>query len=315
MKEKDIIFCNQPHELAVDFEEIASNEKRTLWVVLLTATMMVVEIFAGYKTGSMALLADGYHMASHAGALGLAYVVYRLARSPKLSQGLNFGTGKLLALGGYTSAIGLGMVATWMAIESIQRLLHPISIDFNDAILIAIVGLIVNILSACILGLNHDHDHGHDHDHDHDHEHSHVEDHNHKSALVHVLADALTSFTAIFALLIGKYFSATWPDPMMGIVGSLVILRWAYSLSRATGRELLDAHPKGMSLSVIKQAIEKDGHRVVDLHAWHTGPSNVVCLLAVVENPNHANTNFRSYFGDQFKGVHLSVEKITPRSI
>ncbi|MEK6624824.1 MAG: CDF family Co(II)/Ni(II) efflux transporter DmeF [Bdellovibrionota bacterium] len=313
MKSKELFFCNQAHELAVDFDEISSNEKRTLWVVLITAVMMVIEIAAGYMTGSMALLADGYHMASHAGALGIAYLVYRLARSDKLFRKLNFGTGKLLPLGGYTSAIGLGIIATWMAFESFQRILHPVSIEFNEAILIAIVGLLVNILSAGILGFRHGHKHEEHDQHEsceHEHSQNHVEDHNHRSALVHVLADALTSCMAIFALVIGKYFSATWPDPLMGIVGSVVILKWAYSLSRATARELLDAHPRGMSLSKIKQDIEQDGHRVFDLHAWHAGPSNIICMLAVAVNPQLVTTDFRSYFGDRFKGLHLSVEKV-----
>ncbi|MBI2522357.1 MAG: CDF family Co(II)/Ni(II) efflux transporter DmeF [Bdellovibrio sp.] len=317
MKSQKFDFCNQANELAVDFAEISSNEKRTLWVVLLTTVMMAVEIAAGHITGSMALLADGYHMASHAGALGIAYLVYRLARSHKLSSKLNFGTGKLLPLGGYTSAVGLGIIAVWMAFESVQRLLHPVSIEFNEAIVIAGIGLLVNIVSAGILGLRHHHEHDDDH-HDEQHEsdhhgHSHhqVEDHNHRSALVHVLADALTSGLAIFALMIGKYFSAVWTDPMMGIIGSAVILRWAYSLSRATARELLDAHPKGMSLSKIKQDIERDGHRVFDLHAWHTGPSNIVCMLAVAENPQQLEgTDFRDYFRHHAKGLHLSIEKI-----
>lgn len=148
--------CNQPHELAVDFEEIEHNERRTLWVVLLTATMMVVEILAGYATGSMALLADGYHMASHAGALGISYLVYRLARSQRFAGKLNFGTGKLLPLGGYTSAIGLGIIALWMAFESVERIFHPVAIEFNEAILIAVVGLAVGspgvqwCLSPCL---------------------------------------------------------------------------------------------------------------------------------------------------------------------
>lgn len=313
MKIEESQLCNQSHELAVDFDEIAHNEKRTLWVVLLTALMMIVEIVAGYATGSMALLADGYHMASHAGALGIAYFVYRLARSNKFKGKLNFGTGKLLPLGGYTSAVGLGIIAIWMAFESVLRLMHPVSIEFNEAIAIAGVGLLVNIASAGILGFHHHDHHGHDDHHDrdgdeHGHHHQHeVNDHNHRSALIHVLADALTSVTAIVALVIGKYYSAIWLDPLMGLVGSAVILKWAYSLCSDTAWELLDGYAKKVSLDSIKSNLEKDGHRVLDLHAWNCGPSNVVCILAVKPGPEI--TNFRHYFNGLAKGVHLVVER------
>ncbi len=293
--------CNQTHEVAVDFQELRQNEKRTLWVVLFTTLMMIVEIVAGYVTGSMALLADGYHMASHAGALGIAFVVYRLAQSPRFKEKLNFGTGKILTLGGYTSAIGLGMIALWMAAESIERFLNPTAIHFNEAIVIAVLGLIVNILSALILGL-----HSHNHDHE-THRHS-VQDHNHQSALVHVLADALTSVAAIIALIFAKSFGWNWLDPVIGVVGSLVILRWAYSLIHQTAWELLDAHSKGLSLSEIQRAIENDGHIVFDLHVWNSGPSNIVCILTV--KPADASENFRKYFKKIAKGVHLVVEKV-----
>ena len=309
--------CNQPHELAVDFEEIEHNERRTLWVVLLTSAMMVVEIFAGYATGSMALLADGYHMASHAGALGISYLVYRMARSKRFAGKLNFGTGKLLPLGGYTSAIGLGIIALWMAFESVGRILNPVAIEFNEAILIAVVGLLVNIASAAILGFHsHGHDHGHGHGHGHhngSHSHAHgdpvakVEDHNHRSALLHVLADALTSVTAIFALLIGKFYDAVWLDPLMGVIGSIVILRWAYTLCRDTAWELLDGYTKALPLRNIREQIEKDGHRVLDLHAWNSGPSNVVCILSVIAGNDRED--FRRYFAGFSKGLHLVVER------
>lgn len=302
MSQKEILICNQTDELAVDFDEIESNEKRTLWVVLLTATMMIAEIIAGYATGSMALLADGYHMASHAGALGIAYLVYRLARSDRFEGKLNFGTGKLLSLGGYSSAIGLGLIAIWMAVESILRLINPVSIKFNEAIAIAVIGLLVNIASAALLGLRGHH--GHEHA---DHHHHHVHDHNHKSALVHVLADALTSVAAIIALIVGKYYSAVWLDPAMGIVGAAVILRWAYSLCRDTAWELLDGYAKGISLQTVKRDIERDGHKVLDLHAWNCGPSNLVCTLSVI--PGNEREDYKSYFHSFAKGVHLIVEK------
>jgi cation diffusion facilitator family transporter len=328
---ENIHICNQPHELAVDFEVIARNEKRTLWVVVLTLAMMVFEIIAGYMTGSMALLADGYHMASHAGALGIAFGVYRLARSEAIGRRLNFGTGKLLPLGGYTSAVGLGIISIWMAIESFERLLHPIHVEFNEAIGVAVLGLVVNLASAALLGFHdhgtegvhdssHDDDHEHEHLHEehthdgqahvhHHHSHSHVHDHNHKSALMHVLADALTSLLAIFALVIGKYYHAPWLDPLMGVVGAIVIIRWAYSLCRTTARELLDAYPRDLSLEEVRRKIEGDGHKVLDLHAWRSGPSNLVCILSVQVNSQPGEEDFRRYFQGVARGVHLIVEK------
>lgn len=300
-------YCNQQHELAVDFDEIEHNEKRTLWVVILTFSMMIFEVAAGYWTGSMALLADGYHMASHAGALGIAYLVYKLAKSESIKSRLSFGTGKLLPLGGYTSAVGLGIIAIWMAVESIQRLLNPNEIQFNEAIAVAVIGLAVNVVSAFILGSGHHH-HNHDHSHD-DHDHHHVHDHNHRSALVHVIADALTSVLAILALIAGKFYAANWLDPLMGIVGAVVILRWAYVLCRDTAWELLDAHSNSVPAHEIRGSIEKAGIRVIDLHIWKVGPGNHACQL-VVENETRKGSEFYRQFIPKLAGsIHLVVEE------
>ncbi|MBL7716559.1 MAG: CDF family Co(II)/Ni(II) efflux transporter DmeF [Bdellovibrionales bacterium] len=302
------LYCNQLGELAVEFEEIAKNERRTLIVVLLTAAMMVVEIIAGYMTGSMALLADGYHMASHAGALGIAYLVYRLARSTKIKEHLTFGSGKLLPLGGYSSAIGLGIIAVWMSVESIHRIFNPVSIEFNEAIFIAVVGLVVNLLSALVLGSSsghHHHDHG-DHDH---HDHDHVHDSNHRSALMHVLADALTSVTAIVALIIGKYYSAVWLDPAMGVVGSAVILRWAYVLCKDAAWELLDGHAKGISIPEIRKNVEDAGHKVLDLHLWKVGPGNFSCQLIVESKTLRGAEYFRQKLAGKLGATHLVIEE------
>lgn len=313
--------CNQAHELEIDFEEIAKNERRTLWVVILTATMMVVEIAAGYITGSMALLADGYHMFSHAGALGISFLVYRLAKSNTLKSKLTFGTGKLLPLGGYTSAIGLGMIALFMAYESTLRFFRPVAIEFNEAILIAVLGLIVNLVSVGLLGLHshpahYDHDHEHEHEHDHeqhhhddDHDHHHVHDHNHRSAVLHVLADALTSVAAIAALLAGKFLGWIWLDPVIGIVGSLVILKWAYSLCRVTAKELLDFHPPEISFASSKEHFAKAGVLLLDLHAWRSGPSNIVCQLIVEADSMKDPSFYREIIGGSAKGLHLVVEQ------
>lgn len=301
--------CNQVKELEIEFEEIEKNETRTLWVVLLTAIMMVVEIAAGYVTGSMALLADGYHMFSHAGALSISFLVYRLAKSGNLKKKLTFGTGKLLPLGGYTSALGLAAIALWMAYESAQRFFNPVAIEFNEAILVAIVGLLVNLASFALLG-SHGHDHhDHVHDDDHHHHHHHVHDHNHQSAVLHVLADALTSAAAIVALFAGKYFGLIWLDPVIGIVGSLVILKWAYSLCKVTAKELLDYHPTEINTDTVHAKLKDEGIKLIDLHAWRSGPSNLICQI-IVETQTVKDTAFyKNLLGSSVKGLHLVVEQ------
>ena len=304
--------CNQHDEISIDFEEIKRNEKRMLWVLILTLTTMLVEIVAGYLYGSMALLADGYHMASHAGALGIAYLVYQLARSEKIKSRLNFGTGKLLSLGGYTSALGLGMIAVWMIIESVQRLFEPHTIHYGEAIAVATLGLAVNVVSALILGLGHDHHHhGHSHgDHDHEHRRNHIEDHNHKSALVHVITDALTSVLAIFALVCGAFFDAAWLDPVMGLVGAAVILRWAYGLCRDTAWELLDERVSEVETEQIKAQIEASGGRVIDFHLWKIGPGNHACQLMVEAVEIRGSHYYRQFLPPEIAAsVHLVVEE------
>lgn len=302
--------CNQSSALRFDHEEISKNESRTLWVVTLTAIMMIVEIIAGYWTGSMALLADGYHMASHAGALGISYLVYRLAKSSKIRARLTFGTGKLLPLGGYTSCIGLGIIAVWMAYECVARLVEPVSINFTEAIVIAVMGLLVNVLSIWILESHSGHHHHEDHhEHgDHDHHHHHVHDHNHRSAVLHVMADALTSLTAIIALVFGKYFGAHWLDPVMGLVGSLVILRWAYQLARVTVRELLDAH-SDFNIETIRADLRKQNIDLLDFHSWKIGPNNFSVQMIVQGESEKDHSYFRSLFHGTSGQVHLVVEK------
>lgn len=301
--------CNQKSELTLNSEQTLRNERKALIVVVLTTLTMVVEIVAGYWTGSMALLADGYHMASHAGALLVSFFVYRWARSEKLNQKLNFGTGKLLALGGYTSAVALGLIALWMMIESVVRLLNPTAIHFHEALVVAVLGLVVNLLSAWVL--NHHHYHNHDHDHDHDHgDHHHHHDHNMKSALMHVLADALTSVMAILALLVGSLWGLQWMDPVMGLIGALVILQWVYSLCRTTSLELLDAYPHDLNLQDIRKKIESLGHQVMDLHVWNQGPGSLVCTLSLRTSLVPKKDELKKYFATQNKKVHLIVEVV-----
>ncbi len=315
-------YCNQTKELNLDFAQINENERKTFWVVIITLVMMVIEIVAGHLTQSMALLADGYHMASHAGALGIAFLVYKMAKSEKIRNKLSFGTGKLLPLGGYTSAIGLGMVALWMIAESIERFLNPTPIQFNEAIGIAVIGLVINIICAFILGSeghSHDHEHKHSHDHDdhshnHDHNHAHhnkkVEDHNHKSALVHVITDALTSVLAIVALIFGKYFALNWLDPLMGILGAVIIFRWAYGLCVDTGKELLDAQSKEINVDDVKNKIEQTGVQILDLHIWKVGPSNHACQMVVKTSNKKGSHFYKQFLSDSLGAVHLVVEEV-----
>lgn len=280
------------------------NAKRTLWVVALTVVMMVGEITAGYITGSMALLADGFHMATHAGALGIAAAAYGYARRHADSQRYSFGTGKVGDLGGFASALILGIVALAIGAESVMRLLQPTAVEFGTATLIAIVGLIVNIVSALLLG--HGHSHAHDHE-DHEHVH-HGHDNNLKSAYVHVIADALTSVLAIVALLAGRYLGWVWLDPVMGIVGAIVIARWAWTLMGITSGVLLDQTDEHVAQEV-RELVEKPGDATItDLHVWRVGPQAHAAIVSVI---GEATTNAES-IRERLKPVHeishLTVE-------
>lgn len=249
------------------------NAKRTIWVVWLTAIMMVGEIFAGYTTGSMALLADGFHMATHAGALGIAVLAYRYAKAHVTNPRYTFGTGKVGDLAGFASAVALAIFALGIGYESVARLIQPIKVDFADATLVAVIGLVVNIVSAFLLmGGNGGHHHGHAH-HDHDHKpHSHGKDNNMRAAYMHVLADALTSVMAIIALLAGRYLGWVWLDPVIGLVGAIVIVRWSWTLMRDTSEILLDTAEPHLA-EEIRHAVENAGDAIVtDLHVWRIGP-------------------------------------------
>ncbi|MFM2130225.1 MAG: hypothetical protein RL477_1771 [Pseudomonadota bacterium] len=285
-------------------------ETRTLLVVCLTIVTMAAEVAAGLAFGSMALLADGIHMASHAVALGIGVLVYvyvrRLAGDPRLA----FGSGKLNALGGYTSALLLGLFALAMLYESVMRLITPVPIRFDLAILVAVVGLVVNGVS--ILLLQGAHDHGHDHDHDHAQEHGHGrdrhDDHNLKSALFHVLADALTSVLAVGALLIGKYTGAVWLDPLMGIVGAAVVLWWARGLIGTSGGVLLDRQGPESLREAIRQRIESLGDsRIADLHLWSVGPSLYAAEVVVLAHEPAPAEAYRSRL-DDLALAHVVVE-------
>lgn len=280
------------------------GEARTFIVIAITATMMIVEIIAGLVYGSMALLADGLHMASHAVALSINALAYVYARRHAHDARFSFGTGKVNTLGGFTGAVLLAGFALVMAVESIARLIAPVEIAFNQAIFVAILGLAVNGASVLILG----HDHDHDHDHGHDHRHGH-HDHNLVSAYLHVLADALTSLLAIFALLAAKYFGFIWADPLMGIVGAILVARWSFGLLHSTSIVLLDRQGPDALCTAIRDGIESEaGNRVVDLHVWAIGPGLYSAIVEVVANEPQDPDYYKALVPKQAGIVHVSVE-------
>lgn len=266
----DHVFLGEGHD---------ENARRTLWVVILTAVMMVAEIVAGVLFNSMALLADGFHMATHAGALGVAAAAYAYAKRHAHSRHYSFGTGKVGDLAGFASALVLGVVALGIAVESAQRLFDPSPVAFREATIIAVIGLAVNIASAFLLSGGHHHGHGHDHHHDHDHAHHH--DNNLRSAYAHVLADALTSVLAIAALLGGRHLGWLWLDPVMGIVGAVVIASWSWTLMRDTAAVLLDASDPHLEAEVRAQVEGPGDARITDLHLWRVGPGARAAIVSV----------------------------------
>ncbi|WP_122315524.1 CDF family Co(II)/Ni(II) efflux transporter DmeF [Pseudomonas cichorii] len=285
------------------------NARRTLWVVALTFVMMVVEIAAGYITGSMALLADGFHMATHAGALGIAAGAYAFARRNANNGRYSFGTGKVGDLAGFASALILFMVSLGIGIESLVRLFQPASVAFGEATLIAIIGLVVNILSALLLSGGHAHSHGHHHHHDaHSHAHQHGGDNNLRSAYLHVMADALTSVLAIGALLAGRYLGWVWLDPLMGIVGACVIARWAYGLLKDSANVLLDVTDEHVAQE-IREVLEASGDlQITDLHVWQVGPQARAAIVSVLGEINVTAEVIRKRLRDVHEVAHLTIE-------
>ncbi|MET0372585.1 MAG: CDF family Co(II)/Ni(II) efflux transporter DmeF [Sphingobium sp.] len=254
------------------------NAQKTLWVVWLTTATMVVEIVFGWLTGSMALLADGFHMATHAGALAVAAAAYRYARRHARNPRYTFGTGKVGDLSGFASALLLMVMALFIAIESGFRLFEPVKVAFGEATLVAIVGLVINLLSALLLG----HDHSHDHRHDSGEQgHGHA-DNNLRAAYVHVLTDALTSVLAIVALLAGRYLDAWWLDPAVGLLGAIVIARWAWGLMRDTAAILLDAAEPAL-MARVRALAEAEGATIRDLHVWRIGPHAHAAIVSLAE--------------------------------
>jgi cation diffusion facilitator family transporter len=292
-------------------------ERGTRLAVYLTAAMMVAEIIGGWLLNSMALLADGWHMSSHALALGLSVLAYSAARRYSRDPRFNFGTWKIEVLGGYTSAVLLVGVAGLMLFQSLERLAAPKQIHFNDAIVIAAVGLAVNLICARLLsgGPHHQHDH-HQHDHHHHehhgHAHAHAHDHdlNLRSAYLHVLADAATSVLAILALLGGKYLGANWLDPLMGIVGAGLVSVWAYGLLRDSGRVLLDAELNAPVAQEIREAIEQGPIRaeICDLHVWRVGKGKFACIVGLVTAEGVQPEDVKNQLRVHEELVHITVE-------
>ena len=292
------------HHYVSDHER--HSERRTLAVVVLTAVMMLVEIVCGVLFHSMALLADGWHMSTHAGALGLAALAYSFARRHARDSSFTFGTGKVNALGGFTSAVILAMIALWVGVESLFRLATPQVIDFDQALVVAVIGLGVNCVSAWLLKGEPRQQHGPEHGHAHDAPHH---DHTLEAAYFHVLADALTSVLAIAALLIGKYLGWVWMDPVMGLVGSLIIAHWSMGLLRHTSIVLLDQAPDTMLKNTIHETLERDADtKVTDLHLWQIAPGSLSAIIALTaarpKSPQHYKTLLHTFH----HLVHVTVE-------
>ncbi|MGC2774571.1 MAG: CDF family Co(II)/Ni(II) efflux transporter DmeF [Bradyrhizobium sp.] len=303
----DHVFLGAQHE---------RNERRTWVVVGLTLVMMAGEIAAGSLFGSMALLADGWHMGTHAAALGIAGLAYLFARRHMRNPSFTFGTGKFGELAAFSSAIILLIIAIQVAYESASRLLSPVPIAYGEAIAVAVLGLFVNLVSAWLLADSHQHhhhahhhhaEHHHD-DHDHHHHHHDHHDNNLRAAYLHVLADAATSLLAIGALLIGMYLGWSWADAAVGLIGSAVIASWAYGLIRDAGAVLLDVNGDRRLEATIRARLEAGGDRVTDLHLWQVGPGHRAVVVSIVSNTPLAPAMYKQRLRDLHGLSHVTVE-------
>jgi cation diffusion facilitator family transporter len=305
-----------PHSHLFLGPDHARAERRTWAVIILCSVMMIAEIIGGALFGSLALIADGLHMSTHAGALLLAALAYTFARKYADDPNFSFGTGKFGDLAGYSSAIVLAMIALLIAYEAVSRLLDPVPIAFNEAIPIAALGLLVNIASAWLLagGHHHGHDHSHDHSHDHDHSHghghaeTHHRDNNMRAAVVHVIADAAVSVLVIAGLLLARTFGWLWMDPLAGFIGALVIASWSIGLIRDTGAILLDRTPDPAMAEKVKAAIETEGDRVIDLHLWRLGPGHLGAIVSIATSNQREPAYYRQRLVDFADLSHVTVE-------
>src|SRR3954464_918389 len=302
------IFLGSAHE---------RNERRTWIVIAICAVMMVAEVAGGLWFGSVALVADGLHMSTHAGALLIAALAYTYSRRYATDRRLTFGTGKLGDLAAFASAIVLAMVALLIGYESLDRMIDPVPIAFDQAIAIAVLGLAVNVLSAFLLRDDHGHSHGHvhdardahdDHGHHHAHDHSVHRDHNLRAAFVHVVADAAVSVLVIVGLVLARQFGWLWMDPMMGLIATVVILSWSWTLIRAAGAILLDVSPDPALSSSIAARLEQSGDKISDLHLWRVGPGHLAAVISLVSD----HPNSPGFYKDKLAGLpglsHVTIE-------
>jgi cation diffusion facilitator family transporter len=312
----DHVFLGQDHERA---------ERRTWAVIILCSVMMIAEIIGGALFGSLALIADGLHMSTHAGALLLAALAYSYARKYANDRNFTFGTGKFGDLAGYSSAIVLAMIAVLIGYEAVSRLLNPVAISFNEAIPIAVLGLAVNLASAWLLSGGHHHGHSHDHSHDHAHSDDHAHDHeaahgahhrdnNMRAAIVHVAADAAVSVLVIVGLVLARAFGWLWMDPLAGFIGALVIANWSLGLLRDTGGILLDRTPDPRMAEKVRIAIESEGDRVTDLHLWRLGPGHLGAIVAVATSNARDAAHYRERLAKFADLSHVTVEVQHSRS-
>ena len=311
-------YCSIDHHK--DTGIFLANEKKTKWVTLITLATMVVEVIVGYWSGSMALLADGWHMASHTLALFLSLIVYYLYRHPTFRKNFTFGGGKILSLGGYTSALFLILIALSMIYESFLHFYEVRVIHYNEALVVAAVGLIVNLVCAFILHQDEEiktHEHGDHCDHGKNklspknhHHHHHHHDHNHQSAYIHILTDAMTSVLAIFALLLGKWQGLHWADPAVGVLGGIVVLKWSFSLIKQSGMDLLDAHDITIDRENLIKKLERDGSKVVDMHLWKLAPGQVGCEIIIRRNQEQKSSDYRDLIQKSFNIHHLVIEVV-----
>lgn len=296
-------------------DKIRSGERRTLIVIIITALMMVVEIAAGLAFGSMALFADGIHMGSHMVGLGISFLAYIYARKHAHDRQFSFGTGKVNALAGYSSGIFLVIIALFMGYESIHRFIFPVTIEYNQAILVAVIGLVVNGGSMLILGeKGHTHEQADEHDQDHNHDHSELThakgaDHNLKAAYLHVLTDALTSVLAIIALLGAKYLKLNWMDPLMGMVGAYLVIRWSIGLIQGTSKVLLDHQiPSEIQSRIIGILEGYKDTKVCDMHIWSIGPGIYSSEIGVVTQYPEPPKVYKDLIPEDTGVVHSTIE-------
>jgi len=288
------------HNHRFNLEDVR-GERNTRRVIVLTLAMMIIEITAGTIFGSMALLADGWHMGTHAVALGITAFAYYYARRHSDNPKYSFGTGKIGVLGGFASAVVLAVIALFMGVESVQRLITPVTIRFNEAIAVAVIGLVINLFSAFLLQAKHEHSHPRHH--------FAQQDHNLRAAYLHVLADALTSLLAIIALVTGKMFGWVWMDPLMGIVGALLITRWSCGLLLDTGKILLDRDVNPEAIEEIRSKIEADSdNRVTDLHVWRVGSHHLSAIISVVTHYPKSPDHYKKLLDAYNEIAHVTVE-------